>query len=127
MTMTATALTLFLQALSAVESGHNARAIGAAGERGAYQMTPAVVASCGGYGEREAAKEVQRIEARLIHLNIEPTPFHIALAYNAGLGAVQRGAAPVRSYQHATRVCAVLERLKKEAISDTEQPTTNQP
>lgn len=104
-------LAIFLQALALVESGGDARAVGAAGERGAFQMTPAVVASWGGYGEREAAKEVRLIERTLLHAGIEPTAFHLALAWNAGRGAVLRGQAPVRAYRHAGLVENTFQRL----------------
>lgn len=106
-------LAIFLQALALVESGGNARAIGAAGERGAFQMMPAVVASSGGYGERAAARHVRLIERELLHADIEPTVFHLALAWNAGIGAVQRGQAPVRAYRHAVRVENIFNSLSR--------------
>lgn len=106
-------LAIFLQALALVESGGNPRAIGAAGERGAFQMMPAVVASSGGHGERAAARHVRLIERELLHAGIEPTVFHLALAWNAGIGAVQRGQAPVRAYRHAVRVENIFKDLTK--------------
>lgn len=97
-------LALLLWAIGQVESGGDARAVGAAGERGQFQMTPAVVASSGGYGERAAARWLRLLERELLHAGIEPLPFNLALAWNAGLGAVQRGRAPVASYRYAGRV-----------------------
>jgi hypothetical protein len=107
-------LALLLEAISLVESGGNPRAVGQAGELGRFQLTPAVVASVGGYGEHEAEREVRRIIAALERMGVDPQPFNIYLAYNAGLGAVRRGEVPVVTYQRAVRLCKVIERLERE-------------
>ncbi|MEY5101116.1 MAG: Transglycosylase domain [Pseudomonadota bacterium] len=113
--MSAAQLAVFLQALALVESGGNPRAVGSAGERGAFQLTPAVAASAGGYCARAAEREVRRIEAALTRMGVDPLPFNVYLAYNAGLGAVRRGDAPVVTYQRAQRLCNVMAALQQEA------------
>lgn len=110
-------LSLFLQAVATVETGGNARAVGAAGERGAFQLTPAVVASCGGYGEREAMKHARWLERQLEDARIAVVPFNLALAWNAGPGNVRRGTAPVRSYEYALRVREIFEELQRKQES----------
>lgn len=111
--MSAPVLSLFLRAVALVESANNPHAVGAAGERGRFQMTPAVVAECGGYGEREARLKIERLEKQLLHMGVEPLPFNLYLAWNAGPGAVQRGQVPEVTYQRAVRVVATMEALSK--------------
>lgn len=115
--MTDQALALLLHAIALVETGGRAHLVGRHGERGAFQMTPAVVAEVGGYGEREAARHVRRIVVALEHANAPTDPFHVALAWNAGIGAVQRGRAPVESYRYAARVRNTYESLSLASTS----------
>lgn len=110
--MTSHLLSLFLRAVALVESGNDPRAVGAAGERGRFQMTPAVVATCGGFGEREAARWERQLERELLAAGIAPLPFNVALAWNAGPNAVRRGAVPLASYDYARRVCSTMDKLK---------------
>lgn len=109
--MTPTGLMLLLKAVALVESGGNPHAIGERGERGAFQMMPQVVAECGGYNERAALVQMKRIEAALIHAGVDPQPYNLALAWNAGIGRVLRGGAPERAYGYARRVEAVFSDL----------------
>lgn len=109
--MSAAALALFLEAVALVETGGDARKVGRAGERGAFQMTPAVVASCGGYGAKEAAHYARWLELQLVHGGIDPLPYNLALAWNAGPGAVRRGTATMASYDYALRVKNTYEAL----------------
>lgn len=110
--MSAQLLSIFLRAVAIVESGNNPNAVGALGERGRFQMMPAVVASCGGYGDREAARWEMQIERELLAAGIEPLPFNVALAWNAGPNRVREGTVSVQSYQYACRVVAMMEVLK---------------
>lgn len=112
--MTPELAALLLRAIALVETGGDPRAVGRAGERGSFQMTPAVVASSGGYGEREAARHLRFIERQFEHAGIAPLPFNLALAWNAGLGAVQRGSAPLASYEYARRVENTFQALKQQ-------------
>lgn len=109
-------LALFLRAVALVESGDNPRAIGAAGERGRFQMAPAVVASCGGFGLREAERHERWIERQFDRARVPVVPFNLALAWNAGASAVLHGRAPEQSYRYACRVVAVMERLQREGV-----------
>lgn len=106
--MSGAQLAVFLKALALVESGGNPRAVGSAGERGVFQVSPAVAAEVGGYGERAVRREIARIECALLHMGVDPQPFNVYLAYNAGLGAVQRGQVPVVTYRRATRLVNLM-------------------
>lgn len=112
--MNSHAMAILLQAVSLVETGGDPLARGAAGERGEFQMTPAVVAEAGGYGRREAELHMRRLERLLVHAGIDPQPFNLALAWNAGIGAVRRAKATECSYQYATRVRNLFEALQRE-------------
>ena len=109
--MNAQTFALFLRAVAMVETGGDARKVGQAGERGQFQMTPAVVASCGGYGEKEAAHYARWLELQLVHAGVDPLPYNMALAWNAGPGAVLRSRVPMQSYEYAARVEATLKGL----------------
>jgi hypothetical protein len=110
--MTAALLALFLHAISAVESGGNAHAIGAAGERGEYQMTPAAVAEFGGCDTAAATRKVRRIEAAFAANHITPTPFLLAASWNGGTGAVIRGRIQPGVWVYAQRVVNLMEARK---------------
>ncbi|MFA7266035.1 MAG: lytic transglycosylase domain-containing protein [Candidatus Nanopelagicales bacterium] len=110
--MSAQVLSVFLRAVALVESADNAHAVGAAGERGRFQITPAVAAVCGGYGDPSAVRWERQLERELLAAGIDPLPFNVALAWNAGPGAVKRGTVPESSYDYARRVVATMERLE---------------
>lgn len=107
---------LLLRAIALVESGADPRAVGAHGERGQFQMSPAVVASCGGHGEREAARHLHWLERQLAAKGVALLPFNLALAWNAGASAATSGRAPISSYEYARRVESTMERLKQEGV-----------
>ena len=103
----------FLTATRAIENwnGHD----GAAGELGPYQVLPATWrqhmgdlpaswARQEGWGRECARRHVEWLQERLQASRIDANAFNLALAYNAGIGAVKRGQAPVVAYQHADRV-----------------------
>lgn len=104
---------LLLKAISLVETGGDPRAVGRLGERGAFQMMPAVRALHGGVGQAEAARHLKWLHRQLEHNNVDPLPFNLALAWNAGAGAVLRGQAPMASYDYAQRVENTLRRLQE--------------
>lgn len=111
--MSAHVLSLFLQAVALVETGDNPQAVGVLGERGRFQMMPVVAASCGGHGEREAARWEKHLERELVAMGVEPLPFNVALAWNAGMTKVRAGKVPVSSYRYAGRVVATMESLRQ--------------
>lgn len=115
-------MALLLEAISAVESGHNPRVRGAAGELGRFQMTPMVAAQCGGYGQREAERHLRWLERQLVAAGIEPTPRVLALAWNAGAGAVIRGEAPAPARDYAERVDNVMQALRAQQVAKEGRP-----
>ena len=112
--MSAQAMAIFLRAVALVETGGNAAAVGRHGERGEFAMIPAVVATCGGYGQHEAEKHARWLERQLLAEGISAQPFNLALAWNAGFTAVRQGRAPVASYDYAVRVRNLYTALERE-------------
>lgn len=125
--MTEQALSLLLTCIAAVESGNNPDAVGRHGERGAFQMSPAVVAECGGYSERHAMRWLLQLERDLIRANVDVMPFNLALAWNAGIGAAISGKAPMASYDYALRVANLYtySSLNSGAAADSAQQGCN--
>jgi hypothetical protein len=69
---------------------------------------------------REVANTVAKrhyawIEAQLRANGIESSPYNVALAWNAGVNAVIRGAAPAVAHDYATRVINVASAILDEA------------
>lgn len=90
-----------LRAISAVETGHKARP-GRSGETGAHQLMPAA---------RQDNHDAQgHLTWLLRHLD-DPTPYRLALAWNAGLTRVQEGRTHPRHHDHARRVTNVYQAL----------------
>jgi hypothetical protein len=106
-------LELLLDATRAVEQWDGRD--GAAGELGPYQIRAATWRQHMGdlpfpkareerWGRECARRHLAWLQEQLAAAGVDPSAFNLALAYNAGLQAVLRGRAPVRAYQHATRV-----------------------
>lgn len=93
----------FLNAISQVE-GATATCVGRYGERGHWQMKPEVVREVGGYREEHARRWLSVLKERLSRAGADPTPYNLALAWNAGVTGTVRGKAPVRAYDYANRV-----------------------
>ena len=121
----------FLDAVRQVENwdGRDGRH----GERGPYQLTasvwemhepgrPFAMARQEAAGRACALKHVAWLQAGLSRAGIDPSPFNVALAYNAGRGAVLRGRAPERAYDYAGRV-----RNLYQSIGASGQNTLNRP
>lgn len=102
-----------LAAIEQVEDwrGHD----GAAGERGPWQITPAVwrqhcpawsfeTARQRGRARICAERHLAWLSDGLLRKGIAPVPFMLALAWNAGLTGATNGRAPVRAYEYAVRV-----------------------
>jgi hypothetical protein len=108
------ALAIFLWALAQVETPHGVPTeVGPFGEEGRWQIVPAVRADrtleLVARGERVteralAAAHVRWIERTLTREGVDPLPFNIALAWNAGVHQATRGRAPVSAYHFAARV-----------------------
>ena len=109
-------MAIFLRAVALVETGGNAAAVGRHGERGEFAMIPAVVATCGGYGQHEAEKHARWLERQLLAEGISAQPFNLALAWNAGFTAVRQGRASMASYDYAVRVRNLYQALERETL-----------
>ncbi|MBX3736705.1 MAG: hypothetical protein KF715_08455 [Candidatus Didemnitutus sp.] len=88
---------------------------GAHGERGPWQITPAVwrlhmpgisfaEARCVAVARACAVKHVNYLAAQLEARGVAPLLFNIALAWNAGINGSTRGTAPERAYHFAVAV-----------------------
>jgi hypothetical protein len=97
----------FLGAVAEVEDWRGQR--GAAGEIGPWQMMPRTWASYRGTAEDRARAHLAWLRATLERRGVEPSPFNLALCWNAGLHATLTGRAPVASYDYARRVVALME------------------
>lgn len=91
---------------------------GPAGDTGRWQLTPAVrhdrAVDLRRIGkpitdENLAIAHVVWIEHVLLKNHITPTPYTVALAWNAGIGAELRGTAPARARDFARRVANLVE------------------
>lgn len=108
-----------LRAINWVENPTNHTRRGSKGELGPYQFRvntwrlhtakPFELAVVREHADEVAAKHYEWIKQGLLEVGIAPTPFNIALAWNSGLGAVQRGRVPTVSYNYAQRVANLVE------------------
>lgn len=108
-----------LRAINWVENPTNHTRRGAKGELGPYQFRaqtwrlhtrkPFNLAVVREHADEIAVKHYEFIKRGLAESGIDPTPFNIALAWNSGLGAVQRGRVPTVSYNYAERVSNLVE------------------
>jgi hypothetical protein len=69
---------------------------------------------------REVANTVAKrhyawIEAQLRANGVDSSPYNVALAWNAGVNAVIRGAAPAVAHDYATRVINVASAIQEDA------------
>lgn len=99
-----------LHAISLVETGGNANAIGKRKEKGMYQMIPAIVSEFKGSDTAAATRAIREIERRFIAAGIEPTPFLVACAWNGGCNAVVEGRIRPAAWQYAIRVQNLMEK-----------------
>ena len=111
-----------LQAINWVENPLNSPQAGPFGELGPYQFRKSTWRS---YTKRPFTQALDRqssdevavqhyewIRRGLRGAGIEPIPFNIALAWNAGLERVLQGRAPDAAYDYASRVRGLVEMLK---------------
>jgi hypothetical protein len=103
-----------LEAIHQVENPRDVTHPGPAGELGAYQFRretwqmhtsrPFYDALDRQASDEVAARHFEWLRRGLIRGGFQPTTYNIALAWNAGLGAVLRQHAPARSHFYAERV-----------------------
>jgi hypothetical protein len=111
-----------LQAINWVENPSNSSRAGPGGELGPYQFRPATwhmytrkpftLALQRQHSDDVAVRHYEWIKRSLKSSGIEPTPFYIALAWNAGLGQVVNGRAPASAYEYASQVNNLVGVLK---------------
>ena len=116
-----------LQAINWVENPSNSPRAGPGGELGPYQFRPATwhmytqkpfaLALLREHSDDVAVRHYEWIKRSLQSSGIEPTPFFIALAWNAGIGKVVKGRAPASAYQYASQVNNLVGVLKARQIS----------
>lgn len=116
-----------LQAINWVENPSDSPRPGKCGELGAYQFraatwqmhtqrpfTDAINRQC---SDEVAVLHYEWLKTSLTRAGVEPTPYNIALAWNAGLGAVVRGRAPAVSHDYAQRVTNLVTDLRSRAVA----------
>ncbi len=134
LTLAMTGLTAFasqrwatLQAINWVENPRNSTRVGPRGELGPYQFR---IGTWRMYTRKPFAQAVQReasdevavkhyewLKRGLVSGGIEPTPFNIALAWNAGLDQVVNGRAPASAYTYAAQVNNLVAQLDQKLAS----------
>ena len=102
--MSIATLKSLLLAIAMVETGNDPTAIGRAQETGAHQMTPAAIRE-----HQTPEARARYIERELRRHGLKADPFTVALAWNAGLGAVSRGEIRPVSWVYAVRVENIME------------------
>jgi hypothetical protein len=123
-----------LQAINWVENPYNSPKAGPGGELGPYQFRPATwrmytrkpfaLAVERQHSDDVAVRHYEWIKRSLLSSGIDPTPFYIALAWNAGLGQVVNGRAPASAYQYASQVNNLVGVLKARQVAATVAPET---
>ncbi|HTZ20148.1 MAG TPA: hypothetical protein VMC06_04630 [Opitutaceae bacterium] len=103
-----------LEAIHQVENPRDLQRAGPAGELGAYQFRretwqmhtarPFYEALDRQASDEVAARHFEWLRRGLVRGGYAPTTYNIALAWNAGLGAVLHQRAPARSHFYAERV-----------------------
>lgn len=116
-----------LQAINWVENPSNSPKAGPGGELGPYQFRPATwrmytrkpfaLALERQHSDDVAVRHYEWIKRSLQSSGFEPTPFFIALAWNAGIGQVINGRAPASAYQYASQVNNLVGVLKARQIA----------
>lgn len=99
---------IMLDSIAAVETG-NRDLVGAAGERGPYQLIPSVAARVGGHDRRAAQRWFKIMIVDLTRRGVFVSPHSVSLAWNAGARATAQGRAPESSYLYANRVVQTYE------------------
>jgi hypothetical protein len=112
-----------LTAIHWIENPTNDPAPGAHGELGAYQFRrstwraytslPFEYARNRSHADEIAVRHYDWLRRGFENAGLSPTPYRIALAWNAGLNAALHGRAPRASHDYARRVVNIVESLKE--------------
>ncbi len=117
-----------LEAIHLIENPTNSLRVGRNGELGAYQFRPSTwhmytkkpfrLAADRTESDAVAVKHYEWIKRGLERGGVDATIYHIALAWNAGLDATLRGAAPRSSRNYAERVESIAGELRKQQVAN---------
>jgi hypothetical protein len=116
-----------LQAINWVENPRNSTRVGPCGELGPYQFRistwrmhtrkPFSLAVQREAADEVAVKHYEWLKRGLESGGIQPTPFNIALAWNAGLDQVVNGRPPASAYAYADQVNNLVAHLRRTLAS----------
>jgi hypothetical protein len=116
-----------LQAIHLIENPRNSSEPGAHGELGAYQFRQTTWRMHTGKPFRNALIRAHADAVAVAHYDwlcvqlrrngISPTTYNIAMAWNAGIGAVSSGRVPLASRQYAQRVVNIARELERATIA----------
>ncbi len=116
-----------LQAIHLIENPTNSARPGAHGELGAYQFRrstwqmhtskPFRYALIRKHADEVAVEHYEWLCVQLRRKGIAPTPYNIAMAWNAGIGAVTSGRIPRVSRSYAKRVVAIVDQLQESQVA----------
>jgi len=120
-----------LEAIHWVENPHDSTRLGPHGELGPYQFRqstwrmyshrPFYQAINRQYSDEVAVKHYEWIKDGLAQAGLAPTPYNIAMAWNAGLDSVLGGRAPSASHAYAEQVQNLVDRIKSNEVASTGQ------
>ncbi|HLP02222.1 MAG TPA: hypothetical protein VK163_09360 [Opitutaceae bacterium] len=118
-----------LQAIHLIENPQNSPRPGAHGELGAYQFrqttwrmhsrAPFRNALVRSHADQVAVAHYDWLVQQLQRNGLRPSAYNIALAWNAGIGAVVSGRAPRASHQYAQRVVNIADELRRATIASS--------
>ncbi len=116
-----------LQAIHLIENPHNTSRPGAHGELGAYQFRqstwrmhtrkPFRHALVRAHADQVAVAHYDWLRLQLRRNGVPATTYNIAMAWNAGIGAVVSGRVPRSSRQYAQRVVNIARELERSTIA----------
>lgn len=99
---------VLLDAIADVETG-NRDVRGAAGERGAYQLTPAVASRVGGYDRRAAHRWLKIVLKDMKRHSIDINVWNVGCVWNGGLTAVRRNRVADSTHDYANRLASTYQ------------------
>jgi hypothetical protein len=119
-----------LQAINWVENPRNSTKAGPCGELGPYQFRratwrmhtnkPFALAVQREHADDVAVQHYEWLKRGLQNSGIEPTPYTIALAWNAGLDRVVNDRVPASAYAYAEQVANLVASLQAQALANSQ-------
>ncbi len=116
-----------LEAIHWVENPRNVTRVGAHGELGPYQFRPSTwrmhttqpfaLAVDRARADEVAVRHYEWIRRGLLNAGITPTPYTIALAWNAGLDPVINDRVPSASYAYAEQVSNLVASMRDQRVA----------